>query len=102
MDDVESEITVQAEHTKVHTKPKTILEVRRILLDHLKDIDSNYRVAANPIPDSAIEPVSVTFTDEAPAPVVSGFTLPPSIPEVQSVEENATEVQPAFDAGMLR
>lgn len=45
MDDVESEIIVPAEHSEIHRNPKTILEVRRILLHHLQAVQAEYRVA---------------------------------------------------------
>ena len=34
LDDVDSEIVVESDHVNVHRAPKTILEVRRILLEH--------------------------------------------------------------------
>jgi hypothetical protein len=37
-DDVESELVVPADHTSVHSHPLAVLEVRRILLDHLTDL----------------------------------------------------------------
>jgi len=39
MDDVASEITVPADHTTVHAHPAAVLEVRRILLEHLADLE---------------------------------------------------------------
>ncbi len=45
MDDVESELVVNAHHTSIHMISKTIFEVRRILLEHLHEIDSGDRVA---------------------------------------------------------
>ena len=39
-DDVESEIVVQATHTLAHRHPLTILELRRILLEHLLEADA--------------------------------------------------------------
>jgi hypothetical protein len=45
MEDVESELVVDAHHTSIHMTGKTIFEVRRILLEHLRDVDSNDRVA---------------------------------------------------------
>ena len=48
MDDVESEIMVDAEHTRIHMTGKAIFEVRRILLEHLQSIDANDRVAIQP------------------------------------------------------
>ena len=34
-----SEITVAADHTTVHTHPAAVLEVRRILLEHLAELE---------------------------------------------------------------
>ena len=34
----ESDLEVNSEHVDLHTSPKSILEVRRILLDHLVEI----------------------------------------------------------------
>jgi pimeloyl-ACP methyl ester carboxylesterase len=45
MDDVQSELIVNAEHTTIHTTDKAILEVRRILQEHLRDGDQQARVA---------------------------------------------------------
>ena len=38
MDDVVSEITVPATHSMIHMHPRAILEVRRILLEHLAEL----------------------------------------------------------------
>lgn len=38
MDDVESEVVVEADHVTVHQHPRSVLEVRRILLEHLDEI----------------------------------------------------------------
>ena len=35
MDDVVSELIVEADHSTVHTHPRTVLEVRRILMEHV-------------------------------------------------------------------
>ncbi|MDP7018941.1 MAG: alpha/beta fold hydrolase, partial [Pirellulaceae bacterium] len=40
LDYVESEVIVPADHVTVHQHPRAILEVRRILLDHLLDMDA--------------------------------------------------------------
>jgi hypothetical protein len=45
MDDVASEISVRAEHSSVHSHPRTTLEVRRILMEHLTAVQAEYRVA---------------------------------------------------------
>jgi pimeloyl-ACP methyl ester carboxylesterase len=39
LDNVNSEITVSADHTNVHRSPRAILEVRRILLDHIAQLN---------------------------------------------------------------
>ena len=46
MDDVVSEVKVAAEHTEIHQHPQAIFEVRRILLEHLDAVRSEFRVAA--------------------------------------------------------
>lgn len=46
MEDVESEVIINAEHTTIHTTDKAILEVRRILLEHLQEVDQNVRFAS--------------------------------------------------------
>ncbi len=38
IDDAESEIVVPAEHSNLHRHPRTVLEVRRILMEHLDDL----------------------------------------------------------------
>ncbi len=45
MDDVESELIVNAEHTMIHTTDRAILEVRRILLEHLEEVAPKVRLA---------------------------------------------------------
>lgn len=38
LDDVVSELTVESGHSTVHTDPRTVLEVRRILLEHIASL----------------------------------------------------------------
>jgi len=45
--DAESELTVEADHTTVHAHPLAVLEVRRILLEHLEEL-RGYAQAAGP------------------------------------------------------
>ena len=45
MDDAVSEVVVASEHQSIHRNPKAILEVRRILLEHLGDVRDEYRTA---------------------------------------------------------
>jgi hypothetical protein len=59
MDDVESELIVDAEHTKIHMVGKTIFEVRRILLEHLDEVDADDRVAEKEDP-LELDPVNVS------------------------------------------
>jgi hypothetical protein len=40
LDDALSELKVEADHMDVHRHPLSILEVRRILLEHLADLES--------------------------------------------------------------
>ena len=47
LDDVSSEIVVNADHLNVHRHPRSVLEVRRILLEHLAELN------ATPIPPVA-------------------------------------------------
>ncbi|MEM1225719.1 MAG: alpha/beta fold hydrolase [Planctomycetota bacterium] len=48
MDDVQSELIVDATHTSIHMTGRSIFEVRRILLQHLRDVDALNRVASIP------------------------------------------------------
>ncbi len=45
MDDVESEVIIDSEHTVMHMTGEAIYEVRRILLEHLQEVDSADRIA---------------------------------------------------------
>lgn len=54
MDDVESELIVPADHMNVHKHPQGVLEVRRILLEHLIELPSN--ALAGPQPNSQMPP----------------------------------------------
>ncbi|TWU09882.1 Alpha/beta hydrolase family protein [Allorhodopirellula heiligendammensis] len=45
MEDVKSELVVDATHTSLHMTGKSIFEVRRILLEHLEEVDSEDRLA---------------------------------------------------------
>ena len=59
MDDVVSEVTVPAPHSEIHAHPRAILEVRRILLEHLREVYSSgelapVRMASGPSPDNPL------------------------------------------------
>jgi hypothetical protein len=40
--DADSEIEVPAEHDELHRHPQTILQVREILTEHLRELNSGY------------------------------------------------------------
>lgn len=48
LDDVESEITVPADHVNVHRHPRAVLEMRRILLEHVDQIRHEYLTGTDP------------------------------------------------------
>jgi pimeloyl-ACP methyl ester carboxylesterase len=58
VDDAASEIMVPADHTTVHTHPAAVLEVRRILLEHLADLEGRPagRLAQSASPTGAQPP----------------------------------------------
>ncbi|TWU42474.1 esterase/lipase family protein [Novipirellula artificiosorum] len=61
MDDVESELIVEAEHTTIHMTGKAIFEVRRVLLEHLQQVDAEDRVAMRQQADANPTPVNATM-----------------------------------------
>lgn len=68
MDDVESELVVNAEHTSIHMTGKAIFEVRRILLNHLEAVDSEGRVAMrNAVESARSQDAPVSQPPPAPA-----------------------------------
>ncbi len=73
MDDVESELIVDAPHTSIHMTGKTIFEVRRILLEHLREVDAEDRLANRPEGRIADRPTSTDNESDSTgefAPVV--------------------------------
>ncbi|MCO6455771.1 MAG: alpha/beta fold hydrolase [Pirellulaceae bacterium] len=69
LDDVESEIVVEADHVTVHQHPRAILEVRRILRDHLTQMVAEAEAAGTVRAGFEGLPASV---DSAPVPAVPG------------------------------
>ncbi len=63
MDDVESELIIDADHTSIHMTGKAIFEVRRILLEHMQQVDANDRVANRPVP--SLPPRSASSIDSS-------------------------------------
>ena len=62
---VESELLVDSEHTTVHMIGKSIYEVRRILLQHMHEIDSQDRVALLDTSDKAETDKTETDTPDS-------------------------------------
>lgn len=56
LDDAASEIVVPADHTTVHSHPRSVLEVRRILLEHLGELDAPYGGGAGAVIQAARPP----------------------------------------------
>jgi hypothetical protein len=70
IDDVDSEVVVSSSHSMIHSTPRAILEVRRILVEHLRDVCHKPEIA------SLLE-VPDTWKDSSygqpihPAPIIS-------------------------------
>ena len=47
MDDVESELAVEADHSTIHSHPAAVLEVRRVLYEHLDELRGTQRTASS-------------------------------------------------------
>ena len=56
LNEATSELVVAADHFKIHSHPKTVLEVQRVLLEHLDDVS---RTAMQRLPDPAISRLPV-------------------------------------------
>ena len=74
LDDAESQIVVPADHTSVHRHPQSILEVRRILLEHVAQLRAfpfGGEVMQVSAPTESNEPTSLptTRTAELPVPI---------------------------------
>ncbi|MCA9126544.1 MAG: alpha/beta hydrolase [Planctomycetales bacterium] len=66
MDDVATEIVVPAEHQTIHRHPKTILEVRRILREHLHAVQAEYRIAQRLADNPARQSTLTQAANEVP------------------------------------
>lgn len=58
LDGVESEVVVEADHVNVHRHPLTVLEVRRILLQHLREVSDPLHVPPKALVTGAVEEAS--------------------------------------------
>jgi pimeloyl-ACP methyl ester carboxylesterase len=76
LEHVASEITVNADHVNVHRHPASILEVRRILLEHLQatygslgpTAPAEYDVNASELPPATLVPAEVLPVPPSPTP----------------------------------
>ncbi|MEL6109705.1 MAG: alpha/beta fold hydrolase, partial [Planctomycetota bacterium] len=75
MPDTESELIVDAEHTVIHTTGQAIFEVRRILLEHLAEIDAKDRYTSTDPPTR----ITVAGFQEQPETATLEDTMPLSL-----------------------
>jgi len=85
LDDVASEIVVDADHVNVHQHPRSILEVRRILLDHSAEMFAEM-AQRSAVPAAFQKPLPLP-------PVTPGETLKP-MPR-PPVRYGVTDIEPA-------
>jgi hypothetical protein len=78
MDDVESELIVNADHTSIHMSGKAIFEVRRILIEHLRDIDADDRLAM--VNSQRTRPVAPADESRTMSPLPTGLDSDGLIP----------------------
>ncbi len=88
MNDVVSEIMVESKHQEIHSKPRAILEVRRILVDHLKELTQYPQLSSTlhvpPHWRSAAErpnPIEFNIQDGSSQVVAAGAFSPLPFPE---------------------
>ena len=76
LEDAESEIVVDADHSNVHRHPLAILEVHRVLLEHLREIDARPPSRLERLPWTA----STTNAATPPPPARPASYPPPAAP----------------------
>ena len=100
-EDAESELTVEADHVNVQRHPRSVLEVRRILLEHLKQIDEQIeeqiRRHDSEQPDRQLDPPAERTggegSDRPLAPQASAPSFMPTTP--------LRGVEPGIDASIF-
>jgi hypothetical protein len=89
MDNALSELVVNADHLSVHRHPKSILEVRRILLEHLNELDAPSSTFGPRVITASAQQINLDQRYANPAP--SGMTPPgPPLAPVAPVAPVAT------------
>jgi hypothetical protein len=91
LDNVSSEIVVNADHTTVNRHPLSVLEVHRILLEHLAEIDG--------LPPSRLERLPLTASANTSGWTPDRAPQTPSLPNGGSSSGNPT-MNPVNPAGM--
>jgi hypothetical protein len=84
LEDADSEIVVSADHTTIHSHPLSVLEVHRILLAHLAEVDAEQRGRwpRMPMTASAQGPAGTHWTPERAAPPLQPPSAPVQLPPV--------------------
>lgn len=83
MDDVQSEIVVESKHQEIHRTPRAILEVRRILVEHLHEVAQRPELAG-------ILGIPESWRKNAPRP----FVYNPRLPQWQNAQGNNAPLFP--------
>ena len=105
MDDVSSEIMVESKHQEIHLKPRAILEVRRVLVEHLRELTQYPQLSSLlDIPDAWKVPSNAgtrnyvttnLHPQQAPAEVVPAAAFEPlPFPEKKSSRLLAIPMKP--------
>ena len=81
IEEASSEVVVDADHTKVHQNPRAILEVRRVLLEHLQMVDQRMApIQPQQPPSPIIAPPSRFIAPPQSEPVPPSQRLPALTP----------------------
>ena len=83
MEDAESEIVVESKHQDIHRKPRAILEVRQLLVEHLELLRSENRVALAPLDlNTAIlrNAMAIPNRDRMASKILQGTSQNPIMP----------------------
>ncbi len=94
MDDVVSEVTVPAMHSEIHAHPRAILEVRRILLEHLHEVYSRGEI--DPVRTVSAEPETTILRFPAQSQAVRAAA---AVSE-GTILRFPPQPQPVFSAGL--
>jgi hypothetical protein len=76
-----SEVVVDSDHSSIHRHPRTVLEVHRVLLEHLRELDSQPPSKLQRLPWTAS-----TTNRSGPPPRTAGQYLPYGTPAAPAVE----------------